>query len=101
MIFIDPADKNSKAIKNEYNSDQGNNSHATFYILTVGLWKLCLTHNSHISDKKYASISSTPDSDSEEGTCTYSQCLFCSAMFMFTSYIVYIQPVVTCFHTNI
>ena len=59
-------------IKNEFNSDQGKNSHVTFYILTVGLRKLCLTHNSHISDKKYASISSTSDSVSEEGTYTYS-----------------------------
>ena len=59
-------------IKNENNSGQGNNSHVTFYILTAGLRKLCLTHNSHISGKKYASISSTSDSVSEEGTCTYS-----------------------------
>ena len=59
-------------IKHEYNSDQGKNLHVTSYILTVGLRKLSLTHNSHISDKKYASISSTSDSVSEEGTCTYS-----------------------------
>lgn len=65
-------EQQQSTIKNEYNSDQGKNSHVTFYILTLGLRKLCLTHNSHISDKKYASISSTSDSVSEEGTCTYS-----------------------------
>ena len=40
--------------------------------IVINKKQLCLKHNSHISDKKYASISSTPDSDSEEGTCTYS-----------------------------